>query len=231
VLDVIALIPARGGSVRVKNKNLAILGELSLIARKVVQLKKAGIDKVYVGSDSLEILEEAERFGAIPIMRDPVACDESLSNANAMIADFANRVDGDIAIWAHCTNPFLYSKHYADALEMFKQKVIATKIYDSLISVTKIQSHMWNAEQRPENYNPWAESHTLARDLQPVYFQDGGIFIQNLSDFKMNSYFFGKNPYLYEVDYISSFDINFPEELEMANVISNGLDAKNDFAR
>lgn len=228
-MEVVALIPARGGSVRVKNKNLLQMGGLSLLARKIIQLKGAGVDKVYVGSDNLDILKESEKFGAIPIERDPVACDESRSCANDMIKDFVERITGDIAIWAHCTNPFLYSSHYINALEEFQDKVINANIFDSLLSVTKIQSHMWNEKKQPENYNPWAKTHTLAKDLAPVYFQDGGIFIQKLQDFRANSYFFGTRPYLYEVDYISSFDINFPEEVEMANLIFHGLDKKNEF--
>lgn len=228
-MEIVALIPARGGSVRVKNKNLSKIGEMSILARKIIQLKQAGINKIYVGSEDSAILTEAERFGGIPVERDPVACDESCSSANDMIRDFVKRVDGDVAVWAHCTNPFLYASHYQGAIDLYQKEVLENRRYDSLMSVTKIQSHMWNEGRQPENYDPWKKTHTLAKDLPPVYFQDGGIFIQTLENFRSNSYFFGRKPCFYEIDYISSFDINFPNELEMANLIYSGLDVSNEF--
>ncbi len=227
--EVVALIPARAGSVRVKDKNLMMLNSTTLIARKIKQLKDAGIGQVYVGSDSDLILDEAQKNGAIAIHRDPLACDESKSSANDMIRDFSQRVEGEFAIWAHCTNPFVYGNHYIEALNIFFDLAVKKKQYDSLISVTKIQSHMWSDEKKPVNYNPWAEKHTLAKDLKPVYFQDGAIFIQKLKDFQTNHYFFGNNPYLYELDYLASFDINFPEDLNLAKILVEKMDSINQF--
>lgn len=226
---VIAMIPARAGSVRIKNKNLMLLNGSSLIARKIKQLKDAGIGQVYVGSDSDVILQEAEKNGAFAIQRDPLACDESIASANEMIKDFSMRVEGEIAIWAHCTNPFVYGPHYIQALNIFVDQSINLKEHDSLISVTKIQSHMWNHKKIPVNYNPWAEKHTLAKDLNPVYFQDGAIFIQRLKDFQTNNYFFGKKPYLFELDYLPSFDINFPEDIKAAEILVEKMDEINHF--
>jgi CMP-N-acetylneuraminic acid synthetase len=227
--EVVALIPARAGSVRVKNKNLMLLNGGTLIARKIKQLKDAGIFRVYVGSDSNQILEEAEKNGAIAVHRDPNACDESKSSANEMIRDFSGRVEGGVAIWAHCTNPFVYGKHYIEALKNFYNLIEKSKQYDSLLSVTKIQSHMWSDQKKPINYNPWSERHTLAKDLKPVYFQDGAIFIQKLIDFQSNNYFFGKKPHLFELDYLSSFDINFPEDLRLAEILVEKMDIINQF--
>ena len=35
---------------------------------------------------------------------------------------------------------------------------------------------MWSSDFLPVNYDPWSTKHTLAKDLEPVYFQTGGIF-------------------------------------------------------
>ena len=225
--EVVAIIPARGGSVRVKNKNLYQINGLSLIERKILQLKNAGIKKVYVGSDSLEILDKADGLGANVINRDPIACDESKSSANFMIEELSKKIpNAPYAIWAHCTNPFLYSEHYISAFEMFLNK---RDKYDSLISVNKIQNHLWSDKFQPHNYDPWSKTHTLAKDLKPLYQQDGGIFIQKLRDFQEKCYFFGKNPFLYEIDPINSFDINTPEDIEWAAALSEIIDNKFNF--
>jgi CMP-N-acetylneuraminic acid synthetase len=189
----------------------------------------AGINKIYVGSESDEYLSLADKLGAIPILRNEDACDESISSANQMIADFSAKIEGDVvALWAHCTNPFLYSNFYVDAIVRYFE-ASSSGDYDSLISVYKIQSHMWDCKQRPCNYDPYLPRHTLAKELPPVYFQDGGIFIQDLKSMKINSYFFGANPYLFEIDPIYSLDINTQHDLDVANLLSASLDAKFNF--
>jgi len=217
-----AFIPARGGSIRVPNKNLAILGGCSLLARKIVQLKEAGILSIYVGSDSQDILVEAERFGAVPILRDVDACDEQKSSANDMIRDFLARARAEHVLWAHCTNPFIYADIYKKAVSSYFNCISAG--YDSMLSVTKIKSHMWSKHGFPLNYNPYLEKHTLAKELDPVYFQDGGFFMQPYINAIENSYFFGRRPYLFEVDSINGFDINTPDELRMARILSKCMD-------
>jgi CMP-N-acetylneuraminic acid synthetase len=228
--EFIALIPVRSGSKRVPNKNLSIVGGLSLLERKIKQLQNVGIKKIYVGSDSKDYLQVALNSGAIPIARANSACDESIASANQMICDFSLRVEGKYAIWCHCTNPFIYSQIYSDAIDTFIDKCIVQKNYDSLISVYKIQNHMWNHEFRPVNYDPKLSTHTLAKNLDPVYFQDGGIFIQELRKMQINSYFFGTSPYLFEIDYLNGFDINTQEDLRAAQILSEALDKEFSFS-
>lgn len=229
VMKIVALVPARGGSKRIESKNLQLIGGMTLVERKVVQLRQApSICEVYVGSDDERILEAGARAGAVPIMRNPIACDEAVSPANVMIADFVSRVEADVIVWAHCTNPFIYAEQYGAAVARFLSN--KGRGYDSLLSVTKIQAHMWNHHGFPCNYDPYAPKHTLARDLDPVFFQDGGIFIQDASDFRQNSYFFGRRPFLHELDAMTGFDINTPDELEMARLIQPTMDARAEFA-
>lgn len=223
-----ALIPARGGSVRVPNKNLQKIGGLTMVERKVRQLQMADlVDKIYVGSDSPEILAVAEKAGAIAIHRDPLACDESVSPANVMIGDFSSRIEADVAVWAHCTNPFIYGHHYDGALRRFFEA--RGEGHDSLLSVFRVQSHMWSKFGFPVNYNPYAKRHALSKELEPVFFQDGAIFIQPLSGFRSNSYFFGNKPVLHEIDFPYCFDVNTPQELDFAQLISASVDATEGF--
>ncbi|MFN7684631.1 MAG: cytidylyltransferase domain-containing protein [Oligoflexia bacterium] len=228
--EIVALIPVRAGSKRIPNKNLRKLGGITLLERKIIQLQSAGIEKIFVGSDSQELLNLATKAGAIPIQRKPEACNEELSTANEMIRDFSSRVTGDIAIWAHCTNPFLYAEHYRSAIGKFLQEHRNPHSqYDSLITVYRVQGHMWTESHKPANYNPYGDTHPLAGSLPPVYFQDGGIFIQTLEMMRKNSYFFGGQPYLLEIDPYNSLDINSPRDLEVANALTEYMDRAHEF--
>jgi CMP-N,N'-diacetyllegionaminic acid synthase len=217
---VVAIVPAKGTSLRVKNKNMQKIGDLTLIERKIKQLMDSKlIDEVYVGSDSVEILEIASRMGAKPLLRDAYVCDEARASANEMIADLVSRVDADVILWAHCTNPFVDATIYDEALETYFEN---SSKNDSVVSVTRIQNHFWY-RGRPLNFNPKSERHPLASTLEPLYYQNGAIFIQSKSSFVANSYFYGNSPFLFEVSEIFSYDINTEGELELARLLESHL--------
>nr|MBP8879120.1 hypothetical protein [Flavobacteriales bacterium] len=67
-----AVIPVRGGSERVKNKNLRPFSGSNLLAIKIGQLLQVKeLDAVYVSSEDPTMLELAKELGAIPLERDP----------------------------------------------------------------------------------------------------------------------------------------------------------------
>lgn len=222
-MKIAALVPVRKGSTRIPNKNLCMIGNETMLGRKLRQLKKAAsIAHIYVGTDGDELAEEADKYGVEVIYRDPLCCDESQASANMMIADFVKRVDCDIAVWVHVTNPFVESATYDSAVECFLRSEL--KGYDSLMSVQGIQEHLWTPNGFPLNYNPYKERHTLAKELPVYYKQTGAFFIQHLMAMKNNSYFFGKRPYLYKTTELESIDINTPYDLMLANAVANTLE-------
>jgi CMP-N-acetylneuraminic acid synthetase len=73
----IAIIPARGGSKRLHKKNIFPFRGKPLMAYTIEACKQSEfIDAVYVSSDDEEILEVAERFGAIPLRRPATLADD-----------------------------------------------------------------------------------------------------------------------------------------------------------
>lgn len=217
--EVTAIIVARGGSQRVINKAMQELGGVTLLARKIAQLEASKlIDRVVVGTDSDEIANEALKSNAEVVRRPDYYCDESVASANEMIGNMMELISTDIVVWAHCTNPFISSSTYDKAIDQFL--ILDSKgEYDSLLSVIEIKEHLWSPEKKVLNYNPYLERHTLAKDLPSYYMQDGGIFIQNYKDMKVNSYFFGKQPYLFLVNKDEACDINTYDDLEYARFL------------
>ena len=82
----IAIIPARGGSKGIKNKNIILFCDKPLIAHTIEQAKSSKfINEVYVTSDSKEILEISEKFGAKTIQRPVEISDDFSSSESALI--------------------------------------------------------------------------------------------------------------------------------------------------
>lgn len=204
--EVSAVIVARKGSVRIKDKSMLILDGETLIQRKIRQLKQCSrVDRVIFGSDCEQMLEHAQSCGAETYRRPDYYCDETRASANEMIGNMCSLFETDVVVWSHCTNPLLSSTTYDRAVTVFFEKLGK---YDSLLSVSVLQEHLWDENWNALNYDPYAERHTPARDLHKWYMQDGGIFIQPYDQMVGNSYFFGKRPYLFEIPEAEFLDIN-----------------------
>jgi len=218
-MEVSALIPVRSGSRRIVNKNAQIVGGHSLLESCIFRLQKTDtVNRVIVGTDSDVLATIASEAGAEVVWREGVCCDETVASANMMIADFVSKVDTDVVMWTHCTNPFVSSKTYERALESFSEAL--SKGYDSLLSVVELKEHLWGPNQLPLNYNPYQKRHPLASELPAYYKQTGAFFIQLHETIKKNHYFFANRPFLFKTTELESVDINTPEDLELARALS-----------
>ena len=216
--EVTAIIVARKGSVRVPGKSLLKINGVSLIERKILQLKQCKhIDRIVLGSDSDQMLEIGEKAGAEIVRRPDYYCDEEKASANDMIKNMMELVKTDVVAWTHCTNPFISPETYDKAIETFFQN---QGKYDSLLSVVRFQEHLWDDKMQPLNYDPYAPRHTPSRELPVYHFQDGGIFIQPYEQMKRNNYFFGQKPYLFEIPENEFLDINTECDYRKALVFS-----------
>ena len=195
--------------------------DTTLLGHKIRTLKRCKkIDEVIVGSNCDKILSHAESLGAIPVERPEEVCDESICPANKMISDLCGRIKTDVVVWTHCTNPNILCQTYDSALTVVEHGLDGyDNGYDSLISVDEVREHLWENGD-PLNYNPWAETHTLAKDLPPLYKQNGAFFIQKHRQMLENSYFFGKKPYLFVTPPRESTDINTSDDLRVARTLN-----------
>ena len=140
-MEITAIIVARKGSVRIKNKSMLKLGDDTLISNKIKQLKKCkNINRIVFGSDSDEMLKHAKSYGAETVKRAEYFCDERLASGNDMILNMLDLIKTDIVVWAHCTNPLLSSKTYDDAIQTYL--INLNNGYDSLLSVVEFQEHL-----------------------------------------------------------------------------------------
>lgn len=190
--NVTAIIAARGGSVRLPGKALLPFAGTTMIGHRIDTLKLCpSVTRIVVNTDAPLIRVEAIAHGAEAI--------EGLDyhdDTREMIRDSCAKVRGkpdDLILWAHPTNPLISAETYERAIAEYRDNCPP---FDSLCSVYTVQRHAW-VDGRPLNYNPWSQQHTLARDLKPVAFQDGAIFIQPLAQMLANRYFFARKPLLF----------------------------------
>jgi CMP-N,N'-diacetyllegionaminic acid synthase len=144
----VALIPARSGSERVRDKNIRPLAGHPLIAYAIASARQAGIfDRVLCSTDSGKIAEVAQRYGAdVPFLR-PAALATSTSPDIEWITHALAQLDEHYDLFAivRATNPF----RGPDVLQRGLEQLIATPEADSIRAVELVKQHpgkMWVLE-------------------------------------------------------------------------------------
>ncbi len=216
---VFALLPARGGSKGILQKNIAPLLDQPLIAYSIQAAQESGvIDAVYVSSDDDQILSVAHYYKAERLKRDPhLARDDSPTDP--VIAEFIHRVKPagkDIIVLLQPTSPLRTGEHIREALAEFNDFPTC----HSLISVYEISNKFMKAYVGGGEFlHPLAGEHTSytrRQDLPSLYMPNGAIYIFKVDDFLREE----KIPRTHIIPYLmsdyDSLDIDIPDDLEIA---------------
>jgi CMP-N,N'-diacetyllegionaminic acid synthase len=146
--SVVALIPARSGSERVRDKNIRPLAGHPLLAYAVAAARHAGIfDRIVCSTDSGKIAEVAQRYGAdVPFLR-PAEFATAISPDIEWIRQALDDLDQHYDLFAivRATNPF----RGGDVLRRGLDQLLATPEADSIRAVELVKQHpgkMWVLE-------------------------------------------------------------------------------------
>ena len=221
---VTAIVVARKGSRRVPGKYLRVIAGEPMILRKVRQLTAVpGVDEILVGTDDDEM---PARLAAIAdprirhYRRPDRLCDERSATPNDMIRDMCGQAKPGAVLWAHPTNPLCGTEEYGWALGLYLAGLAAGKA-DSVYSATEIRCHAW-FEGRPLNHAPQAAVHIPAAGLEPVYLQNGAIFIRDRDAMLADGRFIGDAPAMYTMDPVRGWDIDEEWQLDVARLLERG---------
>lgn len=210
--DVVAVVPVREGSTRIKNKNFLPFGDHpTLIHRKIEHLKAAGcFEHIYLSSDSTKVKEIADECGVEFLEREPFMC-TSAPRWSDVVCHILNTVPGNPhCMWAMVTSPLFV--RYKEAVQCYLHNLNKN---DSLVGVKKIQEYLIDEKGRPLFYS-FGDWHPYSNELFPLYAINDTVFIAPKSHQIKWRYWLGIKPYLFEGTHLESIDINFPQDLEMA---------------
>lgn len=204
-MSITAIIPVREGSTRLKNKNVAPFAGTNLLVNKINQLKQvAEIDTIIVSSDSETMLLMAKSQDVKVHKRAVEFCDEKTKSFGEVVQHICESVEGEHILWATCTAPLVFPKHYKEAISLYYNAL--RDGYDSLVSLEKFKRYLWD-ENGPVNYQLGVK-HVPSQQLSPLYFVTDGILIAPREKMIEWKYFHGSNPYKYILDKRTSIDID-----------------------
>jgi len=217
---IIAFLPCRQGSQRVKNKNIKPFAnvEKGLIYIKISQLLQVkAISQIVVSTNDVEVKRIAQAFNNSKILIDdrPEELASSSTSTDDLIKYVPSIIKNGTVLWTHVTSPFVDETVYTHAIETYFKN---QDINDSLMSVTKLQKFLWNNNE-PINYNRNDEKWPRTQTIEPVYEVNSGFFIADINIYKNMHDRVGKKPLLYELDEIIAFDIDWEIDFEIAEVL------------
>jgi CMP-N,N'-diacetyllegionaminic acid synthase len=177
-LNVIALIPARGGSKGVPRKNIRPLLDLPLIAHSILDAKQSKlVDRVYVSTDDPEISAVSLKYGAEIIHRPDAIAGDTATSESALIHALAEiekaGTQPELIVFLQCTSPLRTGLELDRAIEQFR-----TEQADSLLSVTPTHRFLW--EQRDgiaKSINYDYRDRQRRQDMNPQFMENGSIYI------------------------------------------------------
>jgi CMP-N,N'-diacetyllegionaminic acid synthase len=186
--DVLALIPARGGSKSVPRKNLLPVAGRPLIAYSIMHAQACPlITRVVVSTDDDEIAEVARKYGAeVPFRRPAEAASDTATDfqvfhhALSWLAEHERYVP-ELVVHLRPTGPV----REATLIERAVQLMLSNPEADALRSVGTAEQtpyKMWRIEDsflRPLIELPgYPEAHSMPRQKLPVaYWQNGYVDI------------------------------------------------------
>lgn len=212
-MKVSALIAARSGSMRVKNKNIRPFAGSTLLEVKIEQLKRIStIDEIVVNSNDDEILAIAENAGVKVVRRDPYYASNSVSMSD-VYRNMAENMECDIIVYANCTNPIINDQTIYDIIEFYKQHCDQ---YDSVNSAHLLKEFMFR-DNLPINYDLRHQPRSQdLPDINALNFAVNVLSKETMIDCKN---VVGCKPYLYNIDQIEATDIDNPIDFFIAEQI------------
>jgi N-acylneuraminate cytidylyltransferase len=213
----IAIIPARGGSKRLPNKNILLLDGIPLIAHSILFAQKNAsiIDAIFVSTDDEEIKKIALKFGAKVIDRPAELSGDFEPTTSALkhCLEVINDSSIENIILLQPTNPLRPEKLLEQAFQVFQKNSC-----DSLFTVTRNHQKfgkITNNKYIPFNY----EMGQRSQDLEPIYFENGLLYITQ-SKAIFDDSIVTENAFPYELNHLfANIDIDTQEDFDYAEYL------------
>ncbi len=211
-MKIVAMVPIKLNSERVKDKNLRLFHDgkplVHFILEALVASKK--IDEVYVYCSSERI--QNYLIPGVKFLKRPEYLDLNTSNCNDIIREFIKEVDADYYCVSHATGPFTKTASIDKCID----SVVDSQNVDSAFTVEKVQTFIWE-KGKPMNFD--VDHFPRTQDLEPLYKETSGAFVFPKWVFEKYDRRVGVKPCLVEVEPVESLDIDTEYDMMVAQAI------------
>lgn len=222
----IAIIPARGGSKRIKNKNIISFNGKPMIAWTILAARESGLfDRILVSTDDPKIAEVSRKWGAeVPFLREEYADDHStVSEATYSALIQATKYWNEsyqvvVQLMANC--PLRSSDDIISSVKRFEENKRSAQIscfeygWQNPWWATTVDSNGKPAKLFPETMNK------RSQDLPKLFCPTGAIWISTSDELLEYKTFYSPNHTFEPISMKSAVDVDDYEDLAFAKALS-----------
>jgi N-acylneuraminate cytidylyltransferase len=226
---VIAIIPARGGSKGIPEKNIVKLNRKPLIAYSIEAcLQSVTIDKLIVSTDCPNIAKVAKRYGAEVLDRPDYLSTDEASSEGVILHALDIYPNYNIAVMIQCTSPLTTTEDIDNCVRV----LIDDHYYNSAHTVCQFDHFLWNRQSWiiPEATRVEGVGHDPSKlrerrqDKKPMYLETGAVYAMRVDSFIETGNRFNNPIQLSVMPKDRCFEIDEPLDLEMAKLLMKRLD-------
>jgi len=219
-MKTIAIIPARGGSKRLPQKNTKLLANIPLLAHSILYAKQNSqiIDEIYVSTNDEQIKQIALQYGAKVVDR-PESLSGDLEPTVTALKHVLESIENDVdnVVLLQPTNPLRPENLLKEAFDCYLKGN-----HDSLFTVSRNHQKFGKINDGkfiPFNY----EIGQRSQDLEPLFFENGLLYITK-SEKIFNDIIISKDAFPFEINYsFASVDIDTQEDFDYAQYLYNNI--------
>lgn len=224
-MNTLWLIPARGGSKGIPNKNLKPFCGLSLVARSVKQAMNCAAeqDTIFVSTDSTHIKDEAEKHGIeIPFLRPDEFSQDTSSTYSVILhvlEEFKKRGrEFDRVVLLQPTSPFREEKDILGAIKIWEPDI------DMVVSVNNSNSNPYYNlfETDSEGFLKISKGdghYTRRQDAPSVWQYNGAVYVMTVRSLLKSTMGDFSRILPFEMPSSRSMDLDTPEDWVIAELI------------
>ena len=219
----VAIIPARGGSQGIIDKNLQSVRGVPLVVRAIRSCQDAfTIDRVYVSTDSERIAQVAESHGARVIRRPRELATDTASSEDALVHALGDIPDATTVAFVQATSPFIGFRDLDKAVKM-----VNAGDFDVVFSGVEHHSFRW--EKTADGWQPVGHSmdqRPRRQDLPPTVIETGAFYVFRREGFLAAKSRFHGRVGVVEVPHRDSLEIDTLDDLQMARELAVHTDVR-----
>jgi CMP-N-acetylneuraminic acid synthetase len=213
---IVAIVPMRHESERVPGKNYRRLGGRPLFHHIVeTLLASPRIAETVIDTDSELIRDDARQaFPSVTVVDRPPELRGGMVSMNDVLLNDVRRIDSDLYLQTHSTNPLLREATVTRAIDEF---LAADPKPDSLFGVTRLQSRLWDANGSPLNHDPRRLRRT--QDLPPIFEENSCLYLFSRLGLEEHGSRIGSRPMMFELPRDESWDIDDETDFRIAEAL------------
>lgn len=203
----VALVPLRGGSKSIPDKNIRLIAGRPLCAWVLEAACLSGVfDKVVVSTDSPRIATIVQGLDLpVEVLNRPAELATDEASTEAVMLHAAQVLDFDVLVTIQATSPLVQSEDFQKAFSLFK-----SGSYDSLLTAVRTKRFFWNDDGTALNYTP--EQRPRRQDFSGSLMENGAFYFTSRSLLERTSCRLGGRTGIYEMAAESAVEIDERED-------------------